>query len=101
MSLSYIAGILDGEGSIHTVRRKYVNKVGDEQTYYYISTTISMKGKAGQKVMERIHEEMNGIGEVYEHKKMFTYHCHGEDAKVFLDMIRPFVFSKKEQLEAR
>lgn len=97
MEMMYVAGVLDSEGTIQSDVKKYTNKDGVQQEYFYISCRIAMKGK-GRKVIERIREAMDGLGEIYEYKKMWTYHVHGNDAKEFLEKLEPYVYLKQDQL---
>ncbi|SEM35754.1 hypothetical protein SAMN05192533_102307 [Mesobacillus persicus] len=95
----YVGGIIDGEGTISCDKREYINKKSVKKTYYYISIRIGMSGRAGKKTLDRI-QEIVGLGDIYEHRGVYTYVAHGGVAKAFLERVGPYCYSKQDQVQA-
>lgn len=97
--ISYIAGFMDGEGSIGIYRKK---NNSDSKYYYRLGITI---GNSDYEVLKWICDNL-GIGKIYLKKKyeerfknQYHWQVAGKEAEQFLQLIYPFLHIKKEECE--
>ena len=94
--LGYVAGIVDGEGTIGISYR--TNRSGNGS--YSLFLAVKM---CNQKVVERIRE-FTGLGNIihcpsYNNRwrEQWRWQVNGKEAKSILDMLWPLLVEKKEQ----
>lgn len=99
--LAWAAGILDGEGSIIVLKDNHLPK-GRKTPQYKLRVQVGMCDKA---TIKRIHKLFGGKfndQKCYKKpgwKQVYYWVVHSRDAEKVLKILRPFVFTKKKQLE--
>ena len=98
-SLGWLAGIVDGEGSITLPRGK------TRSGYIYYSIRVSIPN-TDARIMSKIQElTLHRLGKVYPHKRpsrsrpIYCWITSARRALCFLYLIIPFLVAKKEQAE--
>lgn len=101
--VGYLAGMLDGEGSI-SVLRMAMRRTSGTYTHYAIQVRIA---NTSRRVIDWISERVGG--RIYEQtfitrsrgnrKRAFHWHIGGHGARVFLELVRPYLVIKTRQVE--
>ena len=94
IELSYLAGLIDGEGSFQ-IRRHH--RSGSAYTYYYPRLVIKMKRGNWESIVAKMN-----IGNFYYNQsrnrnQTAWYLYRANDLDAFLEIIIPFLRVKKEQ----
>jgi hypothetical protein len=94
LSLNYIAGFYDGEGSIGIYR----NGCG---TFYLRSQLTQNVGAAASGILTEVMGRWGGNISIQRtsHGEKFNWQLNSSKARVFLSHIEPFLILKKEQAE--
>ncbi len=93
--LGYAAGIVDGEGCIHTRRVKQGGGV-----YYYMQVSVT---NTNPRLVLFLHQSFGG--NIYKHpyegncRSIYEWHIFGDVAMLFLKLIRPYIVCKKEEID--
>lgn len=92
MNIAYVAGLIDGEGSIHIEETK--------GKWYAPRMTLGMTLPALE-VMEDLHKEFGGTLRLFRKStdkwaEAWMWHIHGEDCRVLLEKALPYLRIKKD-----
>ena len=92
--LSYVAGIIDGEG---TISMRHPKSCSTFQVYVSVSNTDA-------RLMERLSQLFEGQVYLFQranpkHKPIFRWTLTGDAAYSFVELVRPFLLLKREQAD--
>jgi hypothetical protein len=97
--LAWLAGLFDGEGCVGFYRKR--DKRNTSRTAYYIVATIAMThAPTIQRVVELTGSQINFTKRYKneKHRTCFAWRVQNAKARVFLEAILPYSFTKAEEI---
>lgn len=94
----YYAGLFDGEGCVRIDRQNPSNKNRNRKPSYSLSVMLKMTDEKTVKSIKNYFKCGKIYIETFEYKKTtYKWECYANDAKNFLELLYPYLKTKKSQ----
>lgn len=101
--VAYIAGLLDGEGTVAIFRQRTQNRRGGIWIGYSVhvniaNTNTEMLDWVAQRVGGKVYQRAKENYQNRPWKAVWYWHLYGHNATSFLRLVQPYVIAKRQQV---